>query len=83
MARGTMLLTSTIEQLLPRPTFEDTDRAPCPLFFSTVYAVVKQTPVRVYHTTQSTCWEISVSAFSRNATTKCPVLALNQQPYDY
>ena len=34
-------------------------------FFSPVYAVMKQRPVLVFHTTQSTCKEISVKSLSK------------------
>ena len=51
----------SVEQLLPRPIFGDTNSimSVCFLFlfelFSPVYAVVKQTTVLVFHATQRAC----------------------------
>ena len=61
------LLTFSIEQLLPRPTFGDTciTMSSCVLIcFFQLYAVVKQTLKLVFHTKQSMCLEISAKCLS-------------------
>ena len=56
---------------LPRPTFGDTGSTMSAFFFicffdfSPVNAVMKQTPVLSFHTTQRAYWEISVKCLSQ------------------
>ena len=63
----------SIEHLLPRLSFEDTDSTMSARFlfgffkfFSPVYAIVKLTTVLVFQTIQSICKETSIKCLSQN-----------------
>ena len=63
--------TLSIGQMFPKPTFGDTGNTMYACFviwffnfFSPVNAVVKQTPVLSFHTTQRACKEISIKCLS-------------------
>ena len=66
-----MSQTLDIEQLLPRPSFGDifsTTSACFLLVFFLLYAVVKQTPVLFFHTTQLLVWKCELSVFLKDTT---------------
>ena len=72
----------SIGQLLPKPILGDTEStmSTCLLFvFSFLYAIVKQTPVLVFHATQKTCSEIRVKCLSQRHKDVIPCMGIEPQ----